>query len=247
MISVDSLLYKIDQRLNKLSSNNHQRIQLEDKILALNEAQLKLVKQKVDGTVTNTGLGFDSFKKRYDDLQNLVENFEKHELALEPIVSPDKNYLNQWFASLVPLDPQYLFYVDCYVLADKGRCKNRRLRVNSDLVKHADIQILLDNTNYKPSFEYEETFNVITSDKVIIFTDGTFTPTKLYLSYIRYPQKIDKEGYINFDGNPSKNQDCELEAYLEDELLDLTVSALADYTENVSAANSAQLRIQTNE
>ena len=41
MIKVDSLLYKIDQRLNKLSSNAHQRIQLEDKILALNESQIK--------------------------------------------------------------------------------------------------------------------------------------------------------------------------------------------------------------
>ena len=41
MISVDSLLYKIDQRLNKLSTNEHQQIQLEDKILALNEQELK--------------------------------------------------------------------------------------------------------------------------------------------------------------------------------------------------------------
>ena len=29
MIPVDSLLYKIDQRLNKLSSNVHQEIQLD--------------------------------------------------------------------------------------------------------------------------------------------------------------------------------------------------------------------------
>lgn len=244
MISVDSLLYKIDQKLNKLSSNEHQRIQLEDKILALNEAQLKLIKQKVDGTVTNTGLGFDISKKRYDDLQILVENYK--ELDLEE-KNKGKNHLNQWFSSLTSLNPKYMFYIDCYVLADKDRCKNKRLRVNPDLVKHADIQVLLDNTNYKPSFEYEETFNVLTSDEVIIFTDGTFTPTKLYLSYIRYPKYIDKKGYIKFDGEESTDQDCELEDYLEDELLDLTVNALAEYTENVSAAQSSQVRIQTNE
>lgn len=246
MISVDSLLYKIDQRLNKLSSNKHQRIQLEDKILALNESQIILIKRKVDGTTTNTGLGFDAFKKRYDDLQILVENYDKHELTLKE-KDKDKNHLNQWYASLDDLNPTYFLYVDCYILADKGRCKNKRLRVNSDLVKHSDIQVLLDNTNYKPSFEYEETFNVITSNEIIVFTDGTFTPTKLYLSYIRYPKKIDKEGYVNFDGSNSKNQDCELEDYLEDELLDLTIAALAEYTENVSAAQAAQVRIQTNE
>ena len=61
MIPVDSLLYKIDQKLNKLSTNEHQMIQLEDKILALNEAQIKLIKQKVDGISVTSGLGMDSF------------------------------------------------------------------------------------------------------------------------------------------------------------------------------------------
>jgi DNA repair ATPase RecN len=87
MISVDSLLYKIDQRLNKLSTNEHQRIQLEDKILALNEAQIKLIKQKLDGT-TADGLGLDSFKKRYEDLQKLVEPYEDHVL---PLILEDAN------------------------------------------------------------------------------------------------------------------------------------------------------------
>ena len=75
MIPVDSLLYKIDQKLNKLSTNEHQQIQLEDKILALNEAQIKLIKQKVDGFSVANRLGYDSFKKRYEDLQNLVIDF----------------------------------------------------------------------------------------------------------------------------------------------------------------------------
>ena len=65
MISVDSLLYKIDQRLNKLSTNDHQQINLEDKILALNEAQIKLIKQKVDGFSVVNGMGLDAFKKLY--------------------------------------------------------------------------------------------------------------------------------------------------------------------------------------
>ena len=66
MIPVDSLLYKIDQKLNKLSTNEHQQIPLEDKILALNEAQIKLIKQKVDGFSTVSGRGLDAFKKRYE-------------------------------------------------------------------------------------------------------------------------------------------------------------------------------------
>jgi hypothetical protein len=243
MIPVDSLLYKIDQKLNKLSTNEHQQIVLEDKILALNEAQIKLIKQKVDGISTVSGLGLDSFKKRYEDLQSLVESYNHQPLDLKL-----KNVeVHQWFAPLHDLSPKYMFYLDSYILADKGRCKDRVIWVNRDLSKHGDLQFILNNDHYRPSFEYQETFNFLSSDEISVFTDGTFTPTKIYIMYMRYPQYINKEGYIMLDGEPSFNQDCELETYLEDELLDLTVQNLAMYTENQSAVQSSIYRIQTNE
>jgi hypothetical protein len=243
MIPVDSLLYKIDQKLNKLSTNEHQQIALEDKILALNEAQIKLIKQKVDGFSTVSGQGFDSFKKRYEDLQSLVVNYNNGALPL----TLKNAQINQWSGNLNALVPKYMFYVDSYILASKGRCTNRKIWINKDLSKHGDLSLLLNNDHYKPSFEYQETFNSLSSDEISIFTDGTFTPSNIYVSYMRYPVYIDKAGYINFDGTPSINQNCELELYLEDELVDLTVQNLAMYTENQSAVQSAQMRIQTNE
>lgn len=243
MIPVDSLLYKIDQKLNKLSTNEHQQIQLEDKILALNEAQIKLIKQKVDGFSTVSGQGMDAFKKRYEDLQSLVVNYIDGELSL----TLKNAQLNQYSANVHDLDPKYMFYVDSYVLATKGRCIDRKIWINKDLAKHGDLSLLLNNSHYRPSFEYQETFNFISSDEISIFTDGTFTPSKIYISYMRYPVYIDKVGYIDFDGNPSVDSNCELELYLEDELVDLTVQNLAMYTENQSAVQSAQMRIQTNE
>ena len=243
MIPVDSLLYKIDQRLNKLSTNDHQQIQLEDKILALNEAQIKLIKQKVDGFSVVSGLGLDAFKKRYEDLQSLVVSYNNQPLTLSLMNAE----LNQWKASLHVLVPKYMFYIDSYVLADKGRCKDRKIWINNDLTKHGDLQFLLNNDHYKPSFEYQETFNYLATDDMSIFTDGTITPTSINIMYMRYPVYIDKTGYVGFDGNPSVDRNCELELYLEDELLDLTVQNLAMYTENQSAVQSAQFRIQTNE
>jgi hypothetical protein len=243
MIPVDSLLYKIDQKLNKLSTNEHQQINLEDKILALNEAQIKLIKQKVDGTSTNSGYGLDAFKKRYEDLQSLVITYNHQPLAL----AIKNAELNQWFASLHDLVPKYMFYLDSYILADKGRCTDRKIWINRDLAKHGDIQFILTNDNYKPSFEYQETFNFLSSDEISVFTDGTFTPKDIYISYMRYPVYINKTGYIMLDGLASFDQDCELETYLEDELLDLTVQNLAMYTENQSAVQSSIYRIQTNE
>lgn len=243
MIPVDSLLYKIDQKLNKLSSNFHQQIPLEDKILALNEAQIKLIKQKVDGFSTTSGMGMDAFKKRYQDLERLSVPYDKGKLPLA-LADP---LINRWSASLDKLKPEYMLYLDSYIVADKGKCKNKIIWINKDLAKHGDLQFLLLNDNYKPSFEYEETFNWISSDEISIFTDGTFSPKDIYIMYLRYPIYIDKEGYIKFNGEESKDVNCELELYLEDELLDLTVLNLAEYTENQAAIQSSQMRIQTNE
>jgi hypothetical protein len=243
MISVDSLLYKIDQRLNKLSTNVHQQINLEDKILALNEAQIKLIKQKVDGISVVSGLGLDAFKKRYEDLQSLVISYNHQPLTL----ALRNAELNQWFANLHLLVPKYMFYMDAYVIADKGVCKDRKIWINRDLAKHGDLQFILNNDHYRPSFEYQETFNFLSSDEISIFTDGTFTPKTINILYMRYPQYIDKTGYVRFDGTASVDSDCELETYLEDELLDLTVQNLAMYTENQAAVQSSIVRIQTNE
>jgi hypothetical protein len=185
----------------------------------------------------------DAFKKRYEDLQSLVEYYDHQPLTLTEINSK----LNQWSANVRLLVPKYMFYLDSYILADKGRCRDRIIWINRDLAKHGDLQFLMNNDHYKPSFEYQETFNFLSSDEISIFTDGTFTPSKIYIMYLRYPAYIDKAGYTHLDGTLSIDRDCELETYLEDELLDLTVQSLAMYTENVSAAQSAQMRIQTNE
>lgn len=242
MIGVDELLYGIDQRLNKLATNAHQQIPLEDKILAINSGQNILILRKVDGNNIYK-IGLDGFKKRYQDLQFLVENPEDHPLT--PVLTDV--YLNKYIASTANLSPAFMFYVDSYVIADKGDCKDRVIYTNADLVKHADITLLLKDSNFKPSFEYQETIIDISQDELHVYTDGTFAPKTLYTSYIRYPKKVDKAGYENFDGTPSVDQDCELEAYLKDELLDIIVENLAMYTENQSAVANAAARNNTNE
>lgn len=242
MISTERLSYKIDQRLNKLSTLDHQSIPREDKVLALNEAQIKLIKLKVDGNNIYK-LGLDGFKKRYQDLQFLVENAEDHKLSL---TLGDK-YMNKYISSIGNLTPKFMFYLESYMIANKDECKNRIIYCNTDLVKHTDIATLLQNSNYKPSFEYQETLCDISSDELHYYTDGTFTPINIYLSYIRYPKEMDLEGYIHFDGSNSSTVDCELEDYLEDELLDLTVQSLAMNTENQAAVQYTQQRLLNNE
>jgi hypothetical protein len=64
---------------------------------------------------------------------------------------------------------------------------------------------------------------------------------------MRYPKYIDKAGYVKLDGTNSVDENCELNSYLEDELVDLAVQDLAGYTENAGAMSTAQSRIQKSE
>jgi len=239
MISTIQLLYKLDMRLNKKVSNEHQSIPVEDKILALNEAQIKLIKKKL-GVNNIYGLGLDSFKKRYEDLQDLIVQFEHLN------VTPTTDAYSAYQADTRLLTKKFMFPLDMYTTCTKGNCKDRVVYL-SKLQKHGDISTLMFNPDYAPSFEWQEGFAVMSSDKIITYTDGTFVVNAFYISYIRYPQKIDAAGYINFDGTASINQDCELVDYLEDELLDLTILELAMDTENVSVVQANEIRTKNNE
>lgn len=239
---VDSLLYKIDMKLNKVATFENQEIPVENKIIALNEAQNSLILTKL-GVHNADRLGFDAFKKRYEDLQVLVEPPHLHKLKLE--LTSDKFF--KWQADLTTLTPKYMFYIDAYVLATKGTCKSIPLFVNRDLTKHADVHTLFANSNTKPSFEYQETFSTITKNMLEVYSDGTFEFSDLFVSYIRYPKKIDKEGYVHLDGTDSVDQDSELPDYLETELINLAIKELGIDTENIPSVQLNPQRTSTQE
>jgi hypothetical protein len=235
MIGTPELLYDIDLKLNKIATNSHQNINMEDKILALNEAQLMLIKKKV--ALSPSGNGLDSSKSRYDDLQVLIVPH-----VTLPSVATSEPGLSSYKSGLNGLLHRYMYFVDVFFLCSKGNC--RQHRVTGFRIKHADLQPILKNANTAPSFEYQETPVTVTADSLYGYTDGTFTIDSCHLSYVRYPRKIDVEGYIDFDGTPSVNADCELPQHLKDELVDIAIQQLAMSTENTPAAQFAQLRIQ---
>jgi hypothetical protein len=240
MIPIVELMYDIDLKLNKIGSNEHQGIELENKIIAINDAQINLIKTKFSENNVYKG-GLDSFQKRYNDLEMLIEKDK-----FVPLVN-DNSPLKSYSGSLDLLKPQYMLGVPGseYILADKGSCKNNVITVNQ--VKHGDINSVLNNTNTAPSFEYQEVPGLISGHRWQIFTDGTFIPKRIHLWYVRYPSKVDFEGYIHFDGKPSRIANSELPYYLKEELVDIAVRALALSTENQNAVQASQLKIQTNE
>jgi hypothetical protein len=238
MIPVEELLYEFNMSLNKVATNKHQSIPKEDQVIFLNKAQINLINKKINPN--DQGLGLDSFKKRYEDLESLIESHKILKVSIDKVSKLDK-----FNSDLTLLDPKYMFYIDSYFLCTKGECKDRI--VTTSKIKHADIHTVLVNSNTNPSFEYQECPVTISNHILEFYTDGSFVPSNAYVSYLRYPKKIDFEGYIDLDGSPSITQDCELNYYLKDELVNLAVLAAALDTENQGAMQGAQIKLQNNE
>lgn len=241
MIPTLNLLVDLDLKLNKLASVDHQAIFNEHKIVALNQAQIKLIKKKINPN-NIFQLGFDTITKRYEDLQTLVVPYT----ALSLISVKDR--FNSYTADIVSLPSKYFIPISIYALGNTDCCKDRMIGI-INIIKHADLPETLNDTNWTPSFAYQETVCTISNNQIFLYSDSenSFTLDSLYISYLRYPKPIDVAGYIHLDGTPSVTQDCELPDYLEDELVDLAVQELAMATENQNAVQFTQLRNRENE
>jgi len=233
MIPVDELLYEtFVLRLEKDGRQAYSSIPLENKILYLNQAQIQLIKSYY-GDNNIYKLGFESFKKRIDDLQVLVVP----EYKLKIPAQPTKSKYNKYVIDLGGVD-DYMLYIQSYVTATKKDCKNK-LVVNT-LIERSNIDTYYRSEYNIPSFEWQEQLLTIGDNKLEVYTDGTYKPEYLYLDYLKQPPKIDKEGYITFDGTPSKNQNSILPEYLKNDLINTTCSIVASSMEN-------QLQVQLSE
>lgn len=246
MIPVDRLLYKFDLKLNKVASGQNQSFSVWDKIIFLNEAQLRLIKQKV--SLNNIfKSGFDSFKARYEELQGLVVESEE--------VTPEKtdDIRTSYQIDVNNLKEKYFLPVNIVAICSRGECKERVVNVPR-IIRHSDINIILNNSHFSPSFLWQETVAVISGDKIILFAndrEGDFKVDRVLISYLRYPNLIDSEsfegGYEHFDGTMSVDSDCELPEILEDELLELAVMEAGYNSGNINAAQAAQIKSKNSE
>jgi len=222
MIPIIDLLYEIDQKLNKVANLQGQFIPDEDKILYLNRNQIKLVLKKI-GLNNNYQMGLDSFKKRYQDLEVLVVPFEQLE-----VTTTVGDLFNSSNADLTTTSQPYFLPLDAYILGTRNNCKNRTLDV-IELVKHGDIQTKLKSPHWTPSFEHQESLGTISNNKFYVYPDlkKTFEINSLYLSYLRYPKEMDIAGYQHLNGEASTDVDCELDGYLKNELLEMTIKEIS--------------------
>jgi hypothetical protein len=207
---------KFKLRLNRLDTNFEQNI-LEDVFCEIfNKAQIKFINRLVDQE--------DNNKDNQTNLQVLLKD--------ETLKGVNKGNL-----FLVDL-PKDWFWVKRLSATDTV-CGNT---LNCLLVQESNVGRLLQNTNWKPSVEWEETIYTLGGDKLRIYTDN-FNLKDCNIIYYKEPRKIDiKTGEDNIEGNPSQDIDPEFSDNIVEEILDLAVLiATSDIADEVNFSSKAQL------
>ena len=133
-------------------------------------------------------------------------------------------------------------YETSYSLASKNDVKNRVLH-NWDF-KDKNTEVLLQDENYNPSFEFEETLVKLSSGKLLVYKSN-FNVDEVYATYYKNPQDIDIRGYIKLDGIDSINLDPQFPDRITDQIISrCAIETIRSY-ENPDGFQLAKDRINT--
>lgn len=236
MIPVEELDYELKLAINKAGREDNNSVSLPNRLIYLNNAQISWIKNKINPNNTLRS-GYESIRKRIDDLQ--IIKVDDLKLSVKKV--KDSPY-NPYHCSLKDIS-DYMMYVTSTSKAKLGDCEEM---ISNDEIRSGDLKTYYYDTNYTPSFIWRTTLMTVGHDSLHVYTDGEFEILNVYITYLRYPKKIDKIGYIRFDGQESTSQDCELPYYAKQDIVDLAAKFALQQTENFPASQGAEDRIIKN-
>lgn len=210
-----TLRLKIQQRLNKLASNDYDNIECWQMVEAFNKAQIEWVRRQIMGRNAEQA-GAEQTVRKVDDLQNL----------LTPVNLTFINAGDYYLTSPLPSD--YLEYHKIDINATKDCCSDPKDMIVY-LVEEQNSSILLRDELRKPNFEWAETFCTIVNNSIRVYTNGDFAVQGITLMYYRQPVRIEIAGC----GDPytgaitAVNVDCEFRDDIAEVLVDAAASILA--------------------
>lgn len=210
-----NFLIKIDK--NDTNANIH--ISKGEFVLLYNEQRLVWLEEKLS-------------KKGGDiDIHDL-EQLLKKDAPLNK-VKDDTN------SSHFEMPDNYFKFDSSYSIAKKGKCERP---ITNWLVKSRNVNVLLNDTNSSPSFEYEETICIISEGNLVIYK-GDFTILETFLNYYKEPLAIDIEGYTKIDGTPSTTINPELDSKSVNEIINRCAMEVVRNYENQEGAQLSKDRI----
>lgn len=230
----DIIRLKIQQRLNKLASQDYDNLECWQIVEAFNKGQIAWCRRQLHGMNTEQE-GDEQSKRRIDDLQILLTdkkvNFQKRDIYVEIPELPE-NYFEWKRITANAKDP-------C--------CENARPMVIY-LAEEANVDILLRDKNKQPSFTWGETFCTLKGNKVLVYTNGEFELENGMLVYYRQPRRIQIKGCVDpyTQVSSTTNVECEFKDDIIELMVDEAAKILAGDIESFNQQQTASSQVETN-
>ncbi len=228
-----TIILKIKQRLNKLSSNDYDNIEPWQMIEAFNKGQVEWCRRNLHGNNTKQE-GDEGSKRRIDDLQILLTEYPT-------AVANKQNY----FEAALPED--YFEWKRIQGNAKDECCEKSRPMVIY-LAEEGNVDELLRDKNKQPSFEWAETFCTLKNGFVRIYSDNKFVIQDTILSYYRQPRRIQILGVT--DPYTLQTSTVEIQSEFKDDIIELfvdeAVQIIAYDIENFNQAQRSSQSVEKN-
>lgn len=187
-------------------------------MITIDQAYLQFVNQ-VNRNLTNNNINVDKprFVLLYNDVRNRYIEWilnKRNEDAiryvaplLKPNVKLDKISEKHTYDDFkIPDD--YFDLANLHIHANNASCK--KIEMKAVEIKVEDVEEKYQDEFQKPSLSWRETFYHTADNKVLVYKKD-FDIQEAFLSYYRYPKKVDIQGYIHQDGTASQNVNPELD------------------------------------
>lgn len=208
-------------KINKNDTNSDVDISKGEFVLLYNEQKDRWLKEQID-------------KKSGDmDIQDLSELQVKY----FPCIL-DKN-VDRYSSFLLP--DNYFNYVSSYAVCSNKDCQG--VVVGCYPFKPKNENMLLEDTNWQPSLEYEETVVDLSGNSIYVYKKD-FEVDEYFLNYYKLVGAIDIAGYRKLDGTESKSIDPDISDVYVDEILNRCAREVITRYENPDGYSLATERVK---
>lgn len=228
-----TILLKVQERLNKLSSNDYDNLEPWQILEAFNKGSVNWTRRQLHGTNLKQ-TGDEQSKRRIDDLQVLLREIS---------VTVEKKDL--YFR--VPLPANYMEWKRISANAVNECCEGKRKLVIY-LAEEANVDELLRDKNKKPSYDWGETFCTLEDNKVKIYTNNEFDIENAKLTYYKQPERIQIIGVVDvYTNTPSTVEvTSEFKDDIVEVIIDEAVKILAGDIESVNQMQISDNSVESN-
>jgi hypothetical protein len=227
---------KIQQRLNKLASQDYDNIPCWQVVEAFNKGQVNWCRRQLHGlNVKQTG--DEQSKRRIDDLQRLLVPLPNYEFVVRDCFVESATELPADYFEWKRISPQGV----------TPECPNGKKMVVY-LAEEANVDELLRDEHKKPSFPWGETFCTLIGNRVRIYTNNEFTVQDTVLTYYRQPIRLEIAGCVDpyTEVTSPADVECEFKDDIVELLCDEAAKILAGDIESFNQQQTASGQVEGN-